>query len=161
VEEFDHHCPWLGNCIGKLNYSRFYLLLNSLMANILINIYLLLAAIWNTYSKSESQSAVEVFKALITQTHMVWDGVLIFFILPLLTASLIGVGFIWGYHTILVVPFDNTTYEQIKKTYSHKINYLIDPRKSTLRSLICCNFSNRLKLCKSERGDQYHLKPEN
>ena len=42
VERFDHHCIWLGTCIGKKNYKYFYILLGSLNINAIFQIIFLL-----------------------------------------------------------------------------------------------------------------------
>ena len=57
VEEFDHHCFWVGNCIGKKNYTLFFVFLIYILANTLfnvgVNIYFLITEI--KHSGTEGQ----------------------------------------------------------------------------------------------------------
>ena len=39
VERFDHHCLWLGTCIGKRNYKYFYWFISSLFINQIFQIF--------------------------------------------------------------------------------------------------------------------------
>ena len=66
VENFDHHCPWLGNCIGKNNYTMFIIFL--ICFNIIIFteltscIIVLIEAFKNSNEKSFKKLIVDVVK---------------------------------------------------------------------------------------------------
>ena len=61
IEEFDHHCFWVGNCIGKNNYPLFFTFFMYLIINILFNIgiiffYLIIEIFCNNNQKKEKNT---------------------------------------------------------------------------------------------------------
>jgi hypothetical protein len=56
IENFDHHCNWLNNCIGKYNYTFFYTLLLILILNFFFISIICAYAFFNSSKKSKKKS---------------------------------------------------------------------------------------------------------
>lgn len=108
VMRFDHHCPWLGGCVGKRNYIFFYFYLLFLNLN---NFFILFASAFCVFDKFKEEE-----KTSIIILNCIPSILTIFYILAIMifTTGLLC------HHTKFI--FKNiTTKEEMKKLVHSKI----------------------------------------
>ncbi|CAG9320117.1 unnamed protein product [Blepharisma stoltei] len=110
VEKFDHHCPWLGNCIGKRNYKTFLGFLYSSTALIIFNFIFVVKNLIDISSDTKDMSIKNQITKAIDNAG---GSIVLLMYISLIGWFVIGLTF---FHTYLAL-IGKTSKEFIKKTW--------------------------------------------
>ncbi|KAG1958091.1 palmitoyltransferase ZDHHC8B [Pimephales promelas] len=125
VEDFDHHCPWVNNCIGRRNYRYFFLFLLSLSAH-MVGVF--------SFGLLFVLHHLETLSALHTTVTLVVMCVTGLFFIPVMGLT--------GFHMVLVVR-GRTTNEQVTGKFRGGVNPFTRGCCGNVKHVLCSPLAPR------------------
>ncbi|OIT05446.1 PREDICTED: probable protein S-acyltransferase 7 [Nicotiana attenuata] len=110
IERFDHHCPWVGQCIGKRNYRYFFMFVSSTN---LLSLYVF-AFCWVNIKKIMEARDCNLWSAFLKSPV---SGILIIYTFVVSWF----LGGLTAFHLYLILT-NQTTYENYRYRYERKMN---------------------------------------